>query len=426
MNIRNLIMVIISTKCYIDKSDINDEMTMGGDLFIDSLGFMAIIVEIEKRISLRLPINELRLSPKGTVGEFCDRIEEYYGLMSGENKGHKELALCFPPPMYFSLHVAVAMSIVLANNENRDWFYSNFIQVTFCNGHVNMKSGHRYGIYPALETRTGQYAASKFLTEKHIDLSVVKLKADTLCENIKIFIDNGYYVSCLADVSKIRGTRYVKYDFFPHGLMIYGYDYKSKTFDILDFDNKERISRIKVSMEDIVSAFESVKLLDLFGSDMNNSLILYERKNVPFAVDYTLVKESLQDYLNSYNSSKRYSLILPASEKLAWGISTYEGIKNYLNEFPQKIDNRLFHAFYEHKKIMLERFEYFNAKGICHIETELVKGLKTNVQAAEVVKMLAMKYNYTMNIDIIEKIIHKLNEIEMSEKYLYEKILSIG
>lgn len=81
MDIRNLVISIISEKCYIEKNEVRDDMTIEGDLFVDSLGFTAIIVELEKTLAMHLPAQELQLSIKGTVGELYRRLEEYYKNM---------------------------------------------------------------------------------------------------------------------------------------------------------------------------------------------------------------------------------------------------------------------------------------------------------------------------------------------------------
>lgn len=78
MDIRDIVISIISEKCYIGKKEVRDDMTIEGGLFVDSLGFMAIIVEVEKALAMHLPAQELQLSTQSTVGELCGRIEEYY------------------------------------------------------------------------------------------------------------------------------------------------------------------------------------------------------------------------------------------------------------------------------------------------------------------------------------------------------------
>lgn len=336
------------------------------------------------------------------------------------------LEICFPPPMYFSHHVAASLSIIMANNENKDWFYNNFIQATFYNDFSNIGNGHLYGIYPAMETRLRHFAASQFLMETCVNLNILNLRSIKLCENIKLFIDNGYYVSCVADVSRLKGTRYAQRDFFSHRLMIFGYDFKAHTLDILDFDHKQALNKIKVSMDDFLEGFYSERLCAQLNGQKNNTLVLYERKTRPFTADFGLVKEALSDYLNSYNSSKRYSLILPCDDCSSWGIATYGKMIEYLNSIPEKddgIDIRMAHAFYEHKKIMYDRFQYFNARKIYCMENKLLKQLESNMQLAEIIRLLVIKYNQTKDNRIISRIINKLKDIEAAEMYLYKKIL---
>ncbi len=157
----------------------------------------------------------------------------------------RKLDICFPPPMYYSLHVANSLSIIMANDENKEWFFNNFIQVSYYNDYAHGGNGHAYDIYPANETRAGQFAASQFLVEKHIDQRVVRFKKKDLISTIIDFVNNGYYVVCIADVAKLKGTRYEGEKFFEHGIMIFGYDLTKRIFNILDFDNKDRINIVK-------------------------------------------------------------------------------------------------------------------------------------------------------------------------------------
>lgn len=420
MNTKDLILDVISEKCYIDKNEIEDDMAMEGDLFVDSLGFMAIVVEIEKRLQERLPMEELKLSVKCNVGEICEKVQEY---LERGNKHAKSLPICFPPPMYFSLHVAAALSMILADHENEDWFYNHFIQASFYNGYAEKRGVHKYCIYPAMEMRPGQIAAGKYITETHADLDVFNMKAGSLYENIKIFIDNGYYVSCIADVSKINGTRYKENGFMRHAVMIFGYDDAFKTLDIVDFDDREAINRIKITAEDLSAAFTSPKLLELFQNTVNNSVLLYRRKKADFTFDLGLVMEMLRDYLDSYNSSRRYSLLLPCDEDSTWGIETYGKVVEYIKRQDEKLDVRLFHAFFEHKKLMFDRFQFMKRKGIYDTKDEILHGMEENMKEAKTVKLQAMKYNVTSRKKIVEQMADKLNGIKNREIYLYGKIL---
>ena len=420
MNTKDLILDVIAEKCYMGRNELRDDMTLEGDLFLDSLGFMTIVVELEKKLQELLPLAELKISVRSTVGEICTSVQEYLKRISKEARN---LPICFPPPMYFSLHVAAALSMILAEGENEDWFYNNFIQASFYNDYDSKAKSHKYCVYPAMEMRPGQMAAGKYIAQTHVDLEVFNMKADSLYENIKLFINQGYYVSCVADVSRIKGTRYEERSFLLHEVMIFGYDDALETLDILDFDNKQAINRIKIASKDLWEAFTSPELLKIFQGNVNNSVILYRRKKADFTFDFGLVRELLRDYLDSYNSSRRYSLLLPCDENSTWGIGTYDKITEYLEHREERLDVRLFHAFYEHKKLMFDRFRYMKQKGLYHAEDELLHGMEENMQGAETVKLMAMKYNIKPQEQTIEQMTLKLDGIKNREICLYERIL---
>ena len=394
---------------------------MDGDLFLDYPEFADIWFEIEKRLGIKLLMEEINVSIKCNVGELCEKVSQY---MKEYDSSAKCLPICFPPPMYFSLHVAIALSMILADNENKDWFYNHFVQVSFYNKYAEIEGSHKYCIYPAMEMRPGQIASGKFIKETHVNLDIFNLKEDTLYDNIKLFIENGYYISCVADVSKIKGTRYEGESFFYHGLMIYGYDNKTKSLDIVDFDDRNAINRIKISMEDFIAAFTSPKLLETFGEEVNNSIILFRRKKSEFTFDLRVVMETLRDYLDSYNTGRRYALLLPSDEESTWGIETYGKIIEYIEQRKSNWDIRMFHAFYEHKKLMAERFRYIRKKGIYNTEKKVLCGLEENKKLAEIIKMMVIKFNLTGQGELVPQVIMRLKEIKNREILLYEKIFS--
>lgn len=190
-----------------------------------------------------------------------------------ENNECRQLEICFPPPIYYSLHAAKTLAIILAQDRNWEWFYSNFIQVSFYNDYYKNPANHAFHIYPVNETRPGHFAASQFLVEKHFDQRVFNFKHESFIDNIVEYINQGFYVSCIADVSKIKGTRYEKHLFCAHGVLVTGYNMSCETFKILDFDVNEKISIIDVSFTDYKEAYFSSKLEQHFGNESSWRII---------------------------------------------------------------------------------------------------------------------------------------------------------
>lgn len=339
-----------------------------------------------------------------------------------KDKDIKLLSICFPPPMYYSLHVAISLSIILSNKDNHKWFYNNFIQVSFYNGYYKEPSGHAYDIYPASKTRPGQFAASQFLVEKHMDQNIFDFVQEDLIANIIKFVNEGYYVSSIVDVSKLKGTCYEHKDFIVHGIMILGYNLDRKTFYILDFDNKNKISVIEILFNDYYHAFSSENLKSHFKSNLNNSIILFEIKKNNYYFNLEVVKEMLNDYINSYNTSKRYTLFLPCDENSTWGFATYDKLKEYLITVNGNIDYRMFHAFYEHKRIMSERFLFFYDNKILNVGNKNLRQLKNNENLADLIRKLVLKYNHTNKNNLILKIIQYMNVIKNNEGIVYKDI----
>lgn len=337
----------------------------------------------------------------------------------------RQLEICFPPPIYYSLHAAKTLAIILAQDGNWEWFYSNFIQVSFYNDYYKNPVNHAFHIYPVNETRPGHFAASQFLVEKHFDQRVFNFKYESFIDNIVEYVNQGFYVSCIADVSKIKGTRYEKHLFCAHGVLVIGYNMSCETFKILDFDVNEKIGIIDVSFADYKEAYFSSKLEQHFGNESNNSIILLEKKERTYHTNLLLVKELLEDYLKSYDTSRRYAWIFPHCEESTWGIGTYEKLIEYLDRVTDYIDYRMFHAFYEHKRIMADRFYYFAEKGILDIGNELLQKLYDNTKQAETIRILVLKFMKRNDSSSIVRIKEILCHLRAEEQLVYKKIIEI-
>ena len=66
---REKIREILAEHAFIRQESINDLMTLRGDLMLDSLRFANCIVEVEKQLKLKLPMDVYELSDTITVGD---------------------------------------------------------------------------------------------------------------------------------------------------------------------------------------------------------------------------------------------------------------------------------------------------------------------------------------------------------------------
>lgn len=336
----------------------------------------------------------------------------------------KKLNIEFPP-MYYSTHVAVAMAMILSEKDNWDWFYSNFIQIMFSNEFKANTLSHLFQIYPAELTRPGQIAGNQCLREIYIDRIIHKdIKDETIIKHVIEFIENDYYVSAIADVSKFRNLEYAGYNFFKHGIFVFGYDHAGHTFDVLDFDSEKAIKFTTVSFEDYIAAFTSRKLVEEFDG-LNNSINLFKTKRYHDGICVGKVAEAMEDYVNSYDTSKRYALLFPKYDNYTWGISVYDKIVEYIkwiDETDGSPDYRLIHGLYEHKKIMYDRFEYFRNKDCLNIGDEKIRKLKIIFEKSDTLRMLYIKYSVTGRHKLADSIIGILEEMKNEERLLYTDI----
>lgn len=129
--------------------------------------------------------------------------------------------------------------------------------------------------------------------------------------------------------------------------------------------------------------------------------------------------------MKAYDTSRRYAWIFPDCEESTWGIDTYEKLIEYLDRVTDYIDYRMFHAFYEHKRIMADRFCFFAEKGILDIGNELLRKLCDNAKEAETIRILALKFMKRKNSSSIVRIKEILRHLRAEEQLVYKKIIEI-
>jgi len=354
----------------------------------------------------------------------------------------KELPLYFPSPIYYSLYAAIRFSILLSAPNTYPWFYSNFIQLRFDEEKFQdqlqyddekvRKSGlsdHILHIFPIDEMKKNHKGASFYLDEITLDNSMFDFNEKTLISEIVNYINNGFYITTHIDVSKMPGTRY--YNEIPtvHSVLIYAYDLEDQCFKHIDFNENGSISILRLSFKDFLDSFFSDSVPESQRIKKMKSIYYVTlwkiNKDYNFIFNINNVKQLLSDYLNSENTSIKYSLFIP-EKKGIYGIKVYDSIIRYIqitSSMNELIDYRVFHVLYEHKKIMTYRLEYLESIGNLDRDLRLSQKFSIIEKKANNLRNLAMKYIYTKERYILDLIITELNEICFQEKPIIEECI---
>ena len=352
--------------------------------------------------------------------------------MSGFSKGKiiveeneneiKSLPIFFPPPIKYSLHGAITSAIILANPNTYEWYINNFIQICFDKDYSQNIGEHMFQIYPVHLTRSGKNAASLVLDDILLSSDIVNVDRSNIVDSMVKWINKGFYISSVVNVTKFPGTKYYQNPFRLHGCTCFGYDLKKNSFKIIDFNEKQILSIIEVSFENYINAF-------FYSNDKNFVYQISLRRvksNFKYAFDFTMMKRQLYEYLCSKDSGKRDILLYSKDVEWVWGIKVYSYFVPFVKMCIDKlrmIDIRPFCALHEHKCLMYERIRFLEQKGILKKRHNLSEKYLDVVKNADILKIYILKNEKeivsTFSTDFIKKqIIH----IKQQEKKILKNV----
>ncbi|MBY9077380.1 hypothetical protein [Paenibacillus sp. CGMCC 1.18879] len=203
------------------------------------------------------------------------------------------------------------------------------------------------------------------------------LHRDQLLENDIVpltqqYINKGFYIYTYIDKSLILKTskELSMSEHFVHDILIYGQNYKTKSFSVIGFDDRYSFTAFDIPFDLFKTAFLSGAD---FSKDSANGVsyatafrIKEEFKNTQYPFHLQTFLHNLYEYIHSINSSKSndsndpdYDMYkLPGN---VYGMSIYTNVLEYLDQLSNEnlnLDYRLFHTLYEHKMSIYERVQY--------------------------------------------------------------------
>ena len=331
-----------------------------------------------------------------------------------------ELPIYFKSPIYYSLNVATNISIILTNPESHKWFYNCFLQL------VLYKNEFKIDIYPANMVETNRYGGSLFRHEDKIDIDggMCTITPDNLISTITTWLRKNYYVISYIDVSKLKNTRYDKWAESRHSNMVFGFDDDIKAFKMIDYSKKGHLSIIPVKYDSFINAAYSpiIKRREFH--------LIRLKRNVAYEFDLDLYKTFLNDYINSFDTSKRYAHIMNTYKKYWWGLSVYEHLNDLFKQATLHKHNHLhrltyykpLHALYEHKKCLLYSIRYLEENNYLSRSLKSCMDIEKLIGLANQIRMLFLKYSRTRDKDIISSIINTINLLCNEETNALHKI----
>lgn len=330
------------------------------------------------------------------------------------------LPIAYPPLITAYLPISIVSNIAVANSNNLNWIMQNFVQI------FKYEKSDKVESFPIQKFIYQQQAT---ITINEINGHMIDMKRISIVEDIVKWIDEKKYVVVYLDESRIEGMRlYEKYAFL-HSQFIFGYNLEKRVFKVLNFSqDTKNMKIIDVGFESLAKNFYSEQTAELYTKD-NVSLDLVGKKYRIVLLSYNdcckyidntlnkeVMREQIRQYVYSINSSM-YTSYFTGNVKGKWGLSVYEEIKQLLQKQKDNLDIRYICLLYEHKVFMRERLEYF--------DKELTNQYQEVVKKAKILKMLCLKYIYTKQQKLFDRIIKLISDIQEEEKEILIQVINI-
>ena len=230
------------------------------------------------------------------------------------------------------------------------WKNMNFIQLQY--NSINEWKGIYLDYYGSprknIDNAYGYYMA--FLDVIYETTYEVLDLFSSIQDYIKWNICHFYYPEICLDEFYVPDRKQFQKLHYNHYNLFYGFDDEKKIFYAMGYGSSHKpvVSEIPYSIFDNVDLITSEKLVRMKYSANDITDLIF---------DVDVVKQSISEFLNCENSSKKIANIL-AQETLSYGLKVFDVLAT---EEPQKrifFDRRVAFCILEHSKLMRERLDY--------------------------------------------------------------------
>lgn len=254
---------------------------------------------------------------------------------------------------------AISLSIILAEENFIPWFYENFINISCMKYNDFNIEFEYYG--------NGIYKGKEYDILETINLDQhSNIKGNTLIQFIRKNIDDNFYINVNLDEYYLKDSSSYQEYHFVHDSLLYGYDDEKQQIYSLILSANRRFEKVIYSYDEACSAFSAV---DHIKGEYHLSLQRIKRNFRPYPFNLSQFINQLGNYISSTAEEiQTYHIEHSAFEtdKMSYGTNVYLTIisvlENMLLESEYVYLTPVFNTLWEHKQILLKRFEYVNKK----------------------------------------------------------------
>ena len=313
----------------------------------------------------------------------------------------KELTIS--EPMLKTYQYSAYLEIIGSNDQRtNNWIMNNYIEWNCISDCIN----------PNLcIIDANPWETVPFILKNTIEL---KLLVSDIQNYIHKMLDNDYYVMLTGiDEFFLESSRFFLTKHYLHDILIYGYD--KSNYSVAGYTQNRKFEFYHFPKTDIKLAIESELAQRNYYSAIS-ALKLKSTKEFPYNIDLNTILNQINNYLYSICRANSPS-------NLIYGVDVYDFIIDKACN-NNSLDLKIFRLIKEHKYIMLNRLKLINQK-FKSFPYILIDEYEIVLKKAELVFMLAIKFNMTQKKQLIVSIRENLTNIKKLEIKILQKLLTI-
>ena len=337
-----------------------------------------------------------------------------------------------PPPLTGYLHHAFPLSILAGRRQFHPWFYSQYIQLS-SPGHFDFERAikrfetfdfYNHPDYCAVHPFRHVFVAP-FLESHWLDRRLV-VRTDRLTPFLVEAIGLGYYVEACVDTFYVPGSDAYQERHSAQEVLVSGFDSEIESFVVsIGFDRAGDYTIDELGFSEVERSIASA---DLKGHHNQQGLCLLRPiSEIHYELDTEWILAQLQDYVWSKNSSRRFAALRNHDTRF-YGLATYEWLERYfrfLVDRPDCYDVRPIHIFWEHKKLMVDRLRYLEARGILIGGDGFGDRYQRLVTKAGILRMMLMKARVTRESAVVERIADGVGQMGLDERDVVLELIDV-
>ncbi|WP_042199095.1 hypothetical protein [Paenibacillus camerounensis] len=316
-------------------------------------------------------------------------------------------------PLLTTSNIYGTLFSIISDEKNLEpWIYSNFIQLRYVID---------WNVY-FFDNHDLLFETCPYVTKTSINRELIN-RWTSFKEFITYSIDENLYIWCHLDRFFIPSFSEYQNNNRFHETLIYGYDTEKNIIYISDNLQGGAYKTTQCTFEEAEAAFQNVESEYEFINKVN----LIKKNSIIDFDSHAFNREYLIDSLQRYLYSKRsFDLINPKVLNI-YGLNVYHHLISTITHHKKdtpKLDIRVFHLLWEHKKLMVMRLEYLHEISCLTESGDLIDKYKKLEKKSLIIRNLALRYEVSRKLDDLTKIESGLVEIMNSERELLEKLIS--